>query len=112
MRKRIAGALVALIVAAGLVTASAPQAEAAKLGCTYDTFGNVWFFGEGAGVKCSGDRFKTTAHKYRVYVICDRVGWQANVVRYGSWEWANARSWAKCGAIGDWERLGYGVQYN
>ena len=32
-----------------------------------------------------GAHFNKPGSRYRVYVICDRLGWQANVVRYGSW---------------------------
>ena len=43
--------------------------------------------------------------------LLDRLGWQANVVRYGSWTTKGGYSTRACSAIGDWDVIGYGINY-
>ena len=70
-----------------------------------------WSGGEWVRLFCNGSYFNKPGSRYRVYVICDRLGWQANVVRYGSWTTKGGYSTRACSAIGDWDVLGYGINY-
>lgn len=108
-----AAAAFALALAVGITPAASAATSGDTLGCTYTKAGN-WLDGEGMSVRCTGSRFTGKnygKYSYQVYVICDRIGWQANVVRYGSWEFGGGRSTKLCGAVGDWGMLGYGMRW-
>lgn len=100
--KRLLAVLAAMVLL--LALAPSPTSQAASTLDTHKCVGstggdilNGWWY----GVRCSGVRFKTNAHKYRAVVVCDRALWQADVTRYGSWQWGNATSYAVCSAVGD-----------
>lgn len=112
--------LTALILtgAALLVGPAAPAASAAStadtLGCRYERGGSRWFGGEWVTVRCSGSKFtgkNQGRYIFRVWAVCDRVGWQADVKRNGPWTHGNGTSGRVCGAIGDWEIKRYGVEW-
>ena len=111
IRRRLAAVLAALVLACTGLVATAPAAEAVSLGCRYERGGSSWSGGEWVRLFCNGSYFNKPGSRYRVYVICDRLGWQANVVRYGSWTTKGGYSTRACDAIGDWKLLGYGIQY-
>ena len=111
IRRRLAAVLAALVLACTGLVITAPTAEAASLGCRYERGGSSWSGGEWVRLFCNGSYFNKPGSRYRVYVICDRLGWQANVVRYGSWTTKGGYSTRACSAIGDWDVLGYGINY-
>ena len=109
---RLASVAIAFAVAAAvLVGPDAATASAApnQLGCRYEK-GGSWWAGEWVRLYCNGKYF-TSKGRYRVYVICDRLGWQPNTIRYGLWTTKGGYSVRACDAIGDWKLLGYGIQY-
>ena len=101
IRRRLAAVLAALVLACTGLVATAPAAEAVSLGCRYERGGSSWSGGEWVRLFCNGSYFNKPGSRYRVYVICDRLGWQANVVRYGSWTTKGGYSTRACSAIGE-----------
>ena len=111
--KRLAAALVGVLLTLGLLVGPATTTEAANTtGCRYERGGSTWWGGEWVSARCSGTYFMQPygKHTFRAYVICDRLGSQPNVVRKGPWSYGGSVSSVGCFAIGDWVILGYGIE--
>ena len=117
LRVAVLALIAPLFITIGLAlptSAASAASTADTLGCRYERGGSRWFGGEWVTVRCSGSKFtgkNQGRYIFRVWAVCDRVGWQADVKRNGPWTHGNGTSGRVCGAIGDWEIKRYGVEW-
>lgn len=81
-------------------TVAAASSTADTLQCV-QTNGSSFLSGDWVKVRCTGTRFKTSAHKYRAVIVCDRALWYDDVTKYGPWTYNAGTSTAACDSIAD-----------